>query len=108
SRLFVVEQAGCIRVVKNGVLLAQPYLDIRSKVGSGGERGLLGLAFHPDFWRNGLFYLNYTDLAGNTRVERYHATPLADVADANSASLVLAVTQPYSNHNGGMVLFGPD
>src|SRR6185295_8925288 len=74
SRLFVVEQAGRIRVVKNGQLLTAPYLDIRAKLTSGGERGLLGLAFHPNFATNGFFYVNYTDLNGNTEIERYHAT----------------------------------
>jgi len=108
SRLFVVEQAGRIRVVKNGQLLTTPYLDIRSKLTSGGERGLLGLAFHPNFATNGFFYVNYTDLNGNTEIERYHATPAADVADANSASHVLGFTQPFANHNGGMLAFGPD
>lgn len=108
GRLFVVEQAGRIRVVKNGQLLATPYLDIRSKLTSGGERGLLGMAFHPNFASNGFFYVDYTDLNGNTEIERYHATPSADVADAASASHVLGFTQPFSNHNGGMLLFGPD
>lgn len=108
QRLFVVEQGGRIRVVKNGQLLTQPYLDIATKVTSGGERGLLGLAFHPRFWQNGFFYVNYTDLNCNTKIERYHATPLSDVADAGSATLILGFTQPFANHNGGMLLFGPD
>jgi glucose/arabinose dehydrogenase len=108
TRQFIVEQRGTIRVVKDGQLLATPYLDIRGKLTSGGERGLLGLAFHPRFWQNGFFYINYTDLNGDTKIERYRATPLSDVADANSATLVLAILQPFSNHNGGMLLFGPD
>ena len=108
SRRFIVEQGGTIRVVANGVLLETPYLDVSTKISSGGERGLLGLAFHPEFAANGLFYVNYTDLNGDTRIERYHSEPGADVADANSASLVLAFDQPFSNHNGGMLLFGPD
>jgi glucose/arabinose dehydrogenase len=108
SRLFIVEQPGRIRIVKNGALLAAAYLDISAKLTSGGERGLLGLAFHPDFASNGYFYVNYTDLQGNTQVERYHATPSADVADANSAMPILNVAQPYANHNGGNVVFGPD
>ena len=93
-RQFIVEQGGSIRVVRNGQLLEAPYLDIASKITSGGERGLLGLAFHPNFAQNGFFYVNYTDLSGDTRIERYHADPSADVADANSASLVLAVDPP--------------
>lgn len=108
ARLFIVEQIGRIRVVKNGALLTDPYLDIQSKLTSGGERGLLGLAFHPDFASNGFFYVNYTDLQGNTKVERYHATPSADVADASSAFPILSVVQPYANHNGGNLVFGTD
>jgi glucose/arabinose dehydrogenase len=108
ARQFIVQQTGAIRVVKDGVLLETPYLNIAAKITSGGERGLLGLAFHPDFAQNGFFYVNYTDLSGDTRIERYHATPTSDVADAGSASLVLGFDQPFSNHNGGMLLFGPD
>lgn len=108
ARLFVVEQPGRIRIVKSGQLLATPFLDIRSKVSSGGERGLLSVAFHPGYASNGFFYVNYTDLSGNTRVERYQVGSNPDVADPASAKLILGVTQPYSNHNGGHVLFGPD
>ena len=108
ARLFVVEQAGRIRVIENGALRAQPFLDITSKVSSGGERGLLGLAFHPRYAQNGWLYVNYTDLAGDTRVERYRVSADANVADASSASLVLAVDQPAPNHNGGQLAFGPD
>jgi glucose/arabinose dehydrogenase len=108
ARLFVVEQPGRIRVIRNGRLLPRPYLDISAKVGYGGERGLLGLAFHPHFAANGRFYVDYTDRNGDTRVERYQAAPAADSADATSARLVLAVDQPFANHNGGDVLFGPD
>ena len=108
ARLFVVEQTGRIRVIKNGQVLATPYLDVTAKITCCGERGLLGLAFHPAFATNGFFYINYTGAGGNTVIERYHATPAADVAEANSASLVLGFTQPYSNHNGGMLAFGPD
>ena len=108
ARLFVVEQPGRIRVIRNGRLVPRPYLDISAKVGYGGERGLLGLAFHPHFAQNGRFYVNYTDRNGDTRVERYEAAPAADSADPASARLVLSVAQPYANHNGGDVLFGPD
>lgn len=108
SRLFIVELRGTIRVFKNGQLLTPFYLDIRGKLTSGGERGLLGLAFHPNFAQNGFFYINYTDLRGDTKIERYHATPSADVADAASGTLVLGFPQPFSNHNGGHLLFGPD
>jgi glucose/arabinose dehydrogenase len=108
SRLFVVEQPGRIRVIRDGRLLATPFLDITAKVGYGGERGLLGLAFHPHYAQNGWFYVDYTDRNGDTRVERYTAAPAADTAGPLSARQVLFVAQPYANHNGGDVLFGPD
>jgi glucose/arabinose dehydrogenase len=108
DRLFVVEQPGRIRVVRNGALLPTPYLDIGARISSGGERGLLGLAFHPSYATNGYFYVDYTDASGDTRIERYRVSADPDVADPASASLVLAVDQPYANHNGGMLLFGRD
>jgi glucose/arabinose dehydrogenase len=108
ARLFVVEQPGRIRVVSGGNLLATPFLDLTDRVSFGGERGLLGLAFHPSYAQNGYFYVNYTDRSGDTRVERYRVSADRDRADPASASLVLTVAQPFSNHNGGMVLFGPD
>jgi glucose/arabinose dehydrogenase len=109
QRLFVVEQAGRIRIIQNGQLLETPFLDIRSRIASGGERGLLGLAFHPNYSTNGFFYVNFTDLAGHTRVERFTVgagTP--NVANATSSKLIITINQPYANHNGGMVAFGPD
>lgn len=108
SRLFIVEQAGRIRIVKNGQLLAQPFLDISSRISSGGERGLLSVAFHPQYATNGFFFVNFTDLAGNTRVERFSVSADPDVANAGSSKLILGVTQPFANHNGGLNLFGPD
>ena len=108
ARLFVAEQPGRVRVVENGVLRPTPFLDLVAKVGSGGERGLLGLAFHPRYAENGLFFVHYTDRAGDTRVERYRVSADAAVADPASASLVLAVAQPFANHNGGQLLFGLD
>lgn len=108
ARLFVVEQEGRVRIVKDGQLLATPFLDITAKVGSGGERGLLSIAFHPRYAENGFFYVNYTNVDGDTRVERYRVSADADVADPASASPVLAVEQPFANHNGGLVAFGPD
>jgi glucose/arabinose dehydrogenase len=107
-RLFVVEQTGRIRVIKNGQTLSTPYLDLAAKVTCCGERGLLGMAFHPQFASNGFFYVNYTGAGGHTVIERYHAMPSSDVADASSASLVLGFNQPFANHNGGMLAFGPD
>ena len=109
SRLFVVEQTGRIRVVKNGALLATPFLDVSSLITSGGERGLLSVAFDPAYATNRLFYVDYTDLNGNTRVVRYQASASnPDVAVPSSATVILAVAQPYSNHNGGQLQFGPD
>lgn len=108
SRLFVVEQDGRIKIIKNGQVLATPFLDITARVGSGGERGLLSVAFHPSYATNGFFYVNFTDLAGNTRVERFTVSSNPDIANASSSKLILAVTQPFPNHNGGLSVFGPD
>lgn len=107
-RLFIVEQAGRIRIVKNGATLPAPFLDIVDKVRSGGEQGLLSMAFHPDYATNGFFYLNFTDRQGDTRVERFTVSSNPDVADAASAKLILGIDQPYGNHNGGHLMFGPD
>jgi glucose/arabinose dehydrogenase len=107
-RLFVVEQPGRIRIVKDGQLLKRPFLDIRDRVRSGGERGLLSVAFHPDYARNGRLFVNYTDRSGDTRVERYQVSANPDRADPASGQLVLKVDQPYPNHNGGHILFAPD
>jgi glucose/arabinose dehydrogenase len=108
QRLFVVEQAGRILIIKNGAVVARPFLDIRDKVGSGGERGLLSVAFHPQYRTNGFLFVNYTDKSGDTNIERYTVSRDADAADPASARLILKIDQPYGNHNGGMVLFGPD
>ncbi|MQA92251.1 MAG: glucose dehydrogenase [Gemmatimonas sp.] len=107
-RLFVAEQEGRIRIIENGQLLTTPYLDISSVVRSSGERGLLSLAFHPDYEASGYVFVNYTDLDGNTRIERYTASPDPNVADPASAKLILSVDQPFSNHNGSQIAFGPD
>lgn len=108
ARLFIVEQPGRIRVARGGRLTARPFLDITAKVASGGERGLLSMAFHPRYASNGFFYVNYTDQRGDTRIERYHVSADPDVADSASAQLILGIAQPYANHNGGHLLFGPD
>jgi glucose/arabinose dehydrogenase len=114
GRLFVESQTGVISMIRDGVVLDQPYLDISDKVskpasnGYYGERGLLGLAFHPRFKENGYFYVNYTDRDGNTVIARYTASPEADQADPQSEVRLLQVEQPYANHNGGMLTFGPD
>ncbi|HEX7089792.1 MAG TPA: PQQ-dependent sugar dehydrogenase [Longimicrobiales bacterium] len=110
DRLFVVERPGRIRIIEDGELLPTPFLDIVSNVGSSGsEQGLLSVAFHPQYASNGFFYVNYTDRDGNTRVERYTVSAAdPNRADPASAKLILGVDQPYSNHNGGLLLFGPD
>ena len=110
GRLFVLEQAGLIRVIANGALQQEPYIDIRSEVGSqGNEQGLLGMAFHPRFAENGYFFINYTDLDGNTNIARFSASPgNPEIADPQSEVRLLFIEQPYQNHNGGSVVFGPD
>ncbi len=108
ARLFIVEQAGRIRIIRNAQVLATPFLDIRTLVQSGGERGLLSMAFHPAYATNGFFYVNYTDGNGDTQVARYTRSPDPDVADPSSAKTILSVAQPFGNHNGGLVQFGPD
>lgn len=108
GRLFVVEKAGRIRIVEDGVLSSTPFLDITSRVGSlGSEQGLLSVAFPPDYASKGYFYVNYTDTSGDTVVARYHVTADPDVADPNSEEVLLTVDQPYGNHNGGQLAFGP-
>ena len=108
-RLFVVEQPGRIRIVDDGRLVAAPFLDITSKVrSSGNEQGLLGLAFHPSYATNGFLYVNYTDLQGDTQVERYTVGPDRNRADPASAKRILSIDQPFANHNGGQLLFGED
>ena len=114
SRLFVVEKVGRIRIVtiQGGTytLLATPFLDIDPLVGSSSnEQGLLSMAFHPDYATNGLFFVDYTDNSGNTVVARYSVSAAdPNVANPASAFVVLTQAQPYSNHNGGQLQFGPD
>jgi uncharacterized protein (TIGR03437 family) len=109
GRMFVVEQRGTIRIVRNGALVPQAFLDWRSQVSCCGERGLLGLALSPNFERSGVFYINYTDRTGQTVVSRLRASASnPDLADPASAQEVLRVAQPFENHNGGNLVFGPD
>lgn len=110
TRLFVVERGGAIKILNaNGTVNPTPFLNLSGIISSGGERGLLGLAFHPNYSTNGFFYVNYTNTAGNTVISRYSVNSgNPDVANASSASILLTITQPYSNHNGGSVKFGPD
>ncbi|MDX6661545.1 MAG: hypothetical protein QOJ55_2367, partial [Solirubrobacteraceae bacterium] len=107
SRLFVVEQAGRIVVVRSGRHLRRPFLDIRSSVSSGGERGLLSMAFAPDYAKTKRFYVNYTDHSGLQSVVEYRAAT-ADRARPSSARTVLRYDGVEANHNGGLLLFGPD
>jgi glucose/arabinose dehydrogenase len=111
DRLFVVEQPGRIRIVKNGQLLDRPYLDITDKVTTAGnEQGLLSVAFHPEYQTNGLFFVNYTRRSdGATVIERYTVSKDdPDRAEAQSGKVILVVDQPEPNHNGGLIKFGPD
>ncbi|PYP22686.1 MAG: hypothetical protein DMD53_01760 [Gemmatimonadetes bacterium] len=107
-RLFVVEQAGRVKIVEHGRVLPTPFLDIVDSVDSGGERGLLSLAFHPRYATSGWFYVNYTDRHGDTRVKRFSVSADPNLADPASGRQILFVNQPFSNHNGGLVMFGPD
>ncbi|MCG8428596.1 MAG: PQQ-dependent sugar dehydrogenase, partial [Chromatiales bacterium] len=108
SRFMVAEKAGSIRVVKDGVKLGTPFLDITSAISSGGERGLLGMAFHPNYASNGYFYLSYTDNSGDSVISRFTVSANPDIASSASEQIILTLDQPYSNHNGGNILFGPD
>jgi glucose/arabinose dehydrogenase len=105
-RLYIVEQGGRIRVLESGELLDEPYLDISSRVSTGNEQGLLSLAFHPSFLSNGLFYVNYTDTGGDTRVVEYRDGGGGE--EPAELRELLYVPQPYANHNGGQLAFGPD
>jgi len=108
NRLFIVEQRGYIRLVKDNVLQGTPFLDIHTKVSCCGERGFLGLAFPPNYASKGYFYVNYTNTGGDTVVARYSISGNPDLADAGSETILLTIDQPFSNHNGGQLAFGPD
>ncbi len=108
SRLFIVEQPGRIRILESGQPVQTPFLDITGIVLDGGERGLLSMAFAPNYAVSGHFYVSYTDSGGDTQIVRYTVSGNPNVADAGSAKTILSVTQPFSNHNGGLIMFGPD
>ena len=108
GRLFIVLQQGKIMVYDGTRVLPTAFLDLTSLVSCCGERGLLGLAFHPNHPNNGFFYVNYTNTAGNTVIARYKVSANANVADPASELILLTIAQPYSNHNGGQLQFGPD
>lgn len=109
GRLFILEQPGLIRVVQDGALLPTPFLNIRARVlDRNNEQGLLGLAFHPDYENNGTFYVNYTGKGGDTYVSSFSVTSDPNLSDPESEKVLLHIPQPYTNHNGGHLLFGPD
>ena len=109
ERLFVVEQGGVIKIVDlNGTVNTTPFLDIQSIVNAGGERGLLGLAFHPEYQANGRFFVHYSNSSGDTQISEFSvSTSNPDIANPNSEVMLLTVSQPFSNHNGGTIAFGP-
>jgi glucose/arabinose dehydrogenase len=108
TRLFIVEQTGKIRILEDGAIRETPFADFGGMIRAGGEQGLLGLAFHPDYADNGRFFVNFTDRRGDTRVIGYTTSPGADAADMESGQELLFVDQPRGNHNGGWIGFGPD
>ena len=109
SRIFVAEQGGQIRIVRDGRLEPAPFLDIASEISSGGERGLLGVAFHPRFPSDPRVFVDYTDVNGDTRVSSFTVDPAhPDAVDTSTERRLLFVKQPYPNHNGGALAFGPD
>jgi len=109
ERLVIVEQNSAqIKILKNGSILPTPFIDLDSKAGSGGEQGLLGLAFHPDYPNNGFFFVDYTDNSGDTVIASYQVSADPDVADSNSELIISTIGQPAGNHNGGMLAFGPN
>jgi glucose/arabinose dehydrogenase len=108
SRLFVLERGGYVRIVKDGTLLPTPFLDIHTQVDTFNERGLLGIAFHPQYATNGYFYVRYNNLNTKTVVARYSVSSNPDLANSSSAQTVLTVTNTQGNHNGGSIEFGLD
>ena len=109
GRLFIVEKTGRIRILKNGAVSSTPFLAIPSQVSAGYEQGLLGLAFHPSFTVNRKLYVNFTDTAGDTIVREYRTcSSNPNAVCTSTARLILKIDQPHTNHNGGMLAFGPD
>lgn len=110
GRLFIVEQRGTIRILKNGKLSKKHFLDIRERVTNGGEKGLLGLAFHPEFSKTRRFFVNYTSAKKglHTVISEFTVGNNPEEADETSERILLTISQPFSNHNGGKIAFGPD
>jgi glucose/arabinose dehydrogenase len=108
DRLFIVEKDGTIRIAQNGILLAIPFLNITNRTSKGGEQGLLSVAFPPDYVSKGYFYVNYTNVDGDTVIARYFVGNNPNQADPNREEILLTIPQPFDNHNGGQLAFGPD
>ncbi len=110
GRLFVIEKGGKIRIISQGQILPEPFLDIGYLItpDASTEQGLLGLAFDPNYASNGRFFINYTDASGSTVIARYTVSNNTNTADPASANILLTIEQPFWNHNGGHIAFGPD
>ena len=108
GRLFITQKTGLVRVIKNGQTLSAPFLDLTGAVSTSSEQGLLGIAFHPDYAQNGRFFVNYTRQDGATVIAEYAVSDDPNVADSSAKKVLLTIAQPYSNHNGGDLVFGPD
>ncbi len=109
GRLFVVEKGGTIRILVNGVIQPEPFLDITARVQSGGaEQGLLGLVFHPQYASNGRFFVDFTASNGDDSIAEYRVSSDPNRADPASGKILLAIPDPAPNHNGGNLVFGPD
>jgi glucose/arabinose dehydrogenase len=108
GRLFITLKGGKVIIFDGSKVLSEPFIDLSSLVSTDSERGLLSVAFHPSYGINGFFYANYTDTNGDTVIARYTVSSNPNVADPNSAFVILKITQPFSNHNGGQLQFGPD
>jgi len=109
GRLFIIEKVGRIRIMQNDQLLEEAFLDITDRVdSSGNEQGFLGLAFHPQYAQNGRFFVNYTDKNGDTSISRFQVSDDPNIADPASEVKLLGVEDPFPNHNGGVLVFGPD
>jgi glucose/arabinose dehydrogenase len=109
GRLFIVEQTGRIKILKSGRIYNSPFLNIASQVSGGEEQGLLGLAFDPHFTSNRKLYVDFTDVNGDTVIRQYRTSSTnPNLVATSSARTILKISQPYANHNGGMLAFGPD
>jgi glucose/arabinose dehydrogenase len=108
ARMFVVEQwTGLIRVLKDGAFLPTPFLDFAGRISLGDDQGMRAMAFHPDYAKNGLFFLTYIDLNGDLVLAKFHVSNDPNVADPASEETVLVIDEPGFNHSGGMIAFGP-